>query len=410
MPTTRAITLAALAMLAAAPTLAQDQTMIFDAPLEACRQAPPPGTAWTLAGARPFIEGQAGAGPEYVLVHVVQYNPERPAVREQAWYVYHPSWPDAPGRWQRLLDPAVGDHFSGARVFGTDRAKLLYVHRGVPTLRGAPAAGLAERAGDREVEDQAGRRLIPLSPGPVWIDESFRPLSLLAYKIEVTAKRAQPVQNLADVLSIAGAQAGPGEAGLKLQDRAVPTDLCGTLHFPIRHQPSDVKLSASVEKGGQAVPLGSRTFDNERRYFWDVSFALPLRSREDLSIDTDAATVTARKVEKTDLFAVFNLSPVPFDTKRAQAQMVPRLLYGIPITGKPLQHHLVAVALGLNRVQAFVGFRFDRRQAITIGQEAGVPTATLGGSPAGNKWDRTVVYGINLPVSTVRQLLGGNGQ
>jgi hypothetical protein len=100
---------------------------------------------------------------------------------------------------------------------------------------------------------------------------------------------------------------------------------------------------------------------------------------------------------------------VPFDTKRAQAQLVPRLLYGMPITGKPLQHHLVALAVGLNRVQAFAGFRFDRRQAISLGQEAGVPTATLGGSSVGDKWDRTVVYGINLPVSTVRQLLGGSG-
>jgi len=346
-----------------------------------------------------------------VIVHVVEYNEDRPVIRSQAWYLYNGAWPDQPAAWQRLADPDIARHFARARIFGADRARVLYVYRNVQAMPEGDVVAAASRAAaanktsadellKNSLFDNSGRELVRLNRD-LRVTTDFRILASLTYKVEVTGKQPHPLQNLLGALGVAQA----GVAMTKLDRDAAPHDLCGSFAFPIARQPSDVKVTASGEKGGSPVLIGDKTYDNERRYPWDVSFALPLRSRQDLSVSADGS-VSAKKVEKTDLFAVLNLSAVPFDTKRAQLNLVPRLLYGVPVTGKPLQHHLLALAVGLNRVQAFVGYRWDRREVVSTGTEGGVSTVTQAPAPAGTKWDRTLVWGLNLPVSTVKNTLG----
>jgi hypothetical protein len=109
--------------------------------------------------------------------------------------------------------------------------------------------------------------------------------------------------------------------------------------------------------------------------------------------------VAAKKVEKGDLFAVINLG-LPRDTKKIQWQLVPTFVYGITITGKPLDHHLVGFTIGLNYVQLLGGVRFDRRKEIGTTVENGTPVG-VESAPAGDKWDHKWVWGINIPVRTV---------
>ena len=130
---------------------------------------------------------------------------------------------------------------------------------------------------------------------------------------------------------------------------------------------------------------------------------LPLDLRRDLSIDVDGGQVAAKSVEKADLFAVVNLG-LPRDTKKIQWQLIPNFVYGIPITGKPLKHHLVGFTIGLNYVQLLGGVRFDRRQVIATVVENGTPVG-VEATPPGEKWAHEWVWGINLPVQTVVKAL-----
>ena len=76
----------------------------------------------------------------------------------------------------------------------------------------------------------------------------------------------------------------------------------------------------------------------------------------------------------------------------------------MPITGKPLQHHLVGASIGLNYVQVFGGARFDRREQVVSSVEGNTPTGSLV-TPSGDRWTKSWVWGLNIPVQSVVNLL-----
>jgi hypothetical protein len=219
--------------------------------------------------------------------------------------------------------------------------------------------------------------------------------------VSVTGKTPAPVENFKNAARLA--VAGQSEPQARVYVKVEPTVVCAGGHMTVKHVPSDLVVTALTHDAkDQEVQRSRQTFDNEGKYWWDVSVALPLQSRRDLTIDVDAGQIAAKQVDKTDLFAVVNVG-LPRDTKRLQWQLVPGFAYGLPLTGKPLQHHLVGLTVGLNFVQLLGGIRFDRRLQVA----AAVQNGTLVGvesSPAGGKWERQWVWGINVPVKTVVDL------
>ena len=249
------------------------------------------------------------------------------------------------------------------------------------------------------VDNANGATLSGLSP-TLATTGAYDSLSKLFYRIDVTKKLPAPVQNLKELAQVAfgGQAATPSRLGVKVE----PSSVCAGRPISVDHLPSDLLVKSLIAAASDDKPPTERTkqlFDNEGRYWWDVSFALPLDFRTDVTIDVDAGQVAAKKVEKGDLFAVINLG-MPRDTKRIQWQLVPTFVYGMPITGKPLDHHLVGFTIGLNYVQLLGGVRFDRRQEVGTTVENGTPVG-VESSPAGGKWDHQWIWGINIPVHTV---------
>jgi hypothetical protein len=164
--------------------------------------------------------------------------------------------------------------------------------------------------------------------------------------------------------------------------------------------------TGTAVSGSSSKQIGKNTFDNEKKYRYDFSFALPLKSYQDLTVSSTDLTVTAKNVNKQNLFAVVNLSPFAYDTKKASFQLLPVFLYGMPITGKPLNHHLIAAAIGLNRVQFFAGILVNHNQ---VAPGNSVPGSTNSSStsagPIRDYWSAKLSYGINFPVSTITSLL-----
>jgi hypothetical protein len=95
---------------------------------------------------------------------------------------------------------------------------------------------------------------------------------------------------------------------------------------------------------------------------------------------------------------------MPRDTKKIQWQLIPSVVYGIPVTGKPLKHHLVGFTIGLNYVQLMGGLRFDRRQEVTTTVENATPVG-VEQTPPGEKWEHKWVMGINIPVARAAGLI-----
>lgn len=251
------------------------------------------------------------------------------------------------------------------------------------------------------VDQDTGESLVGLSP-TLATSATFGSLNTLFYKIVVTKKTPANLDNLQSALKFAFA----GQAGQqsRLYVRVEKGAVCAGENMAIKHVPSNMDVFAfNKNDKKEDVQRSKQQFDNEGRYWWDVSFALPLKSREDLTIDVDAGQVAAKKVEKTDLFAMINLG-WPRDTKKLQWQLIPSFVYGMPITGQPLKHHLVGLSLGLNYVQVIVGRRFDQITEVSTTEQGGTPVGVESPPAQGEKWKQDWVWAINIPVGTVVKL------
>jgi hypothetical protein len=418
----------AILLMAASPAVAQDQTVVIADELRAC--AVPSSvtndvdlTQDDAVALIQFLFSGVVNPDTYYMIHVVEYVPNRLVVAQQKWYVYHQRWHQGITAFDRWTDTRIDSHFTETRIFGSPQLAMVYLHRNVDAVAkdaaglvpgGLPSDSIIGPArnvlidkglnrlptGAEELFDTSTQTAAVRLTPQLLTSQTFSALATLEYKIAITKKVPAPQQNLNAVLKMAG-QSGAGQFA---SVATTPQPLCAGRAFTTSYLPSDMEVTGTSGTGQQQKAIGKQTFDNERKYWYDVSFALPLKSHNQLAL-TESAQLTAKKVQKTDLFAVLNLS-LPFDTKKPQAQLFPVLLYGIPITGKPLQHHLVAVAIGLNRVQAFAGVRIDRTVAVSVEASGNVTTGVESPAPS-KKWGTTFTWGINIPVSTVATILKG---
>src|SRR5262249_26216388 len=174
-------------------------------------------------------------------------------------------------------------------------------------------------------------------------------------------------------------------------------------YLSVSHLPSNIAVTAKtsrLESSGSSkdIELGKNTFDDEKKYWYDFSLALPVSSYNEVKYDQASNQITAKTIDKKYVYAFFNAG-VPRDTKALQYQIVPTFLYGIPITGQPLKHHIFAGSVGLNWANFFVGVRLDQKPFYADFSKP------LLGDNVSKKWRTHLAYGINFPASTVINLL-----
>lgn len=342
----------------------------------------------------------------YYILHLVRYKDNELAVEHQNWYVYYSDWDQKHNFLYQLSDFRLAKHFEETRIFGSNKVALVYVHFNVPGATKNQISAAAQDKGfnnnDQDkivkgifegeppsnvpVQTKNGHGLIKLTE-KLAIDERFLPIS---YRVNITKKLPDVQQSL------------KGIAGLVVQSGAVKVVTVENKFFTlglgkvmdIKHQPSDMKTTALVGAGQEQKEISTQTYDNEKRYWYNFSFALPLKSFKDVTFDFQNQLVTPKKVEKQNLFAMVNVSPFKFDTKKPWAQAVPVFIYGVPITGKPLDQHLLGIALGFNYVQPYIGVHYNRTKVPRV---AGA-TQT---DDLKDRWVGKLSYGINIPVSYV---------
>ena len=114
-------------------------------------------------------------------------------------------------------------------------------------------------------------------------------------------KTPYPVDNFKNALKFALA----GQAGeqtpiyVHLESGAV----CAGEDMRIKHIPSDMAISALNKNAkDEEVQRSKQQFDNEGRYWWDVSFALPLKSRA-ISPSTSTAVRSPPRRSKRRIYS-----------------------------------------------------------------------------------------------------------
>jgi hypothetical protein len=225
-------------------------------------------------------------------------------------------------------------------------------------------------------------------------------LSSLSYRVEITKKTPAPMQNLQDIAGLAFA----GHAAVaRVPVPTAPQVLAAGEFVAVSHLPSNIAVTAKTTKtevsgSSKEFEIGKNTFDNEKKYWYDFSLGLPVSNYNEFKYDQAGNQITARTIDKKNVFAFFNAG-VKRDTKALQYQIVPTFLYGIPITGQPLKHHIFAGSVGLNWANFFVGVRLDHKPFYTDF------TKPLTGENVTNRWRTHLAYGINFPVGTIVGIL-----
>jgi hypothetical protein len=249
-------------------------------------------------------------------------------------------------------------------------------------------------AGPTSLVSSKGKPLV--SWNGYFVESGMNSLTSLSYGVNVKSKTPAPLQNLQQIISLA--LASESAALSKVPFTLTDTAFAAGEIFDTTLTPSDVAVTTAYTSGGKDTQIGTQTYDDEGRYWYDFSLAIPVTTFKNLSYDSTGNMITAHTIQKTNLFAVVDVG-LPRDTKQTNLLVIPTLMYGIPITSQPLQHHLFAASMGIKYVTFFVGVRLDEKNFY---HDFSQP---LVGSNVFQVWRTHLTYGINFSVATVVKAL-----
>lgn len=369
----------------------------------------------------------------YCMIHILAWKDDQTTVQAEHWYVYHP------GKWSKT-------DFSRLRIFGSGNVAMLYVHlnaRGQPslaaltedlsrntpedlarklmaresrqkpmtvaevttrvdTLKTRTASDLAAELGKLILDDlktgtgtytgQTGQGVTLLGDGLV---EKRYPG--IAYKVEVTKKLPAPIQSLNALIGFL--QGGKVELAAPVKR----VDLWGGRAMTIDYIPSDITAHALVKIDPTKDPteVSSATYDDEGRYWWDVSVGVPVSKIKELDYNADDGTVRPKTIDKQNLLAFVNLFIKPKDLKDTKSGLFPRGLIGLAIGRRPLDRIFFGGGIGINKAQFFAGLMLNKVQSPMTLASGGKATPSQLRSDLRGHYDKKFLVGLNLPVRQV---------
>lgn len=249
---------------------------------------------------------------------------------------------------------------SGRRILGAREMAFVFVHVNVPRAGKTTLAELQDKYADLEL------------------------------RAIVKSKLPANVEHLIALLKITGAQV-----------RAAQT--AGLLGFGTVsdvHVPSDI--TAFAVRSAPLLPVGHAvTFDNEGKYFWDVTVGVPVNKMSLLEYSDANGAFAPKVVNKQSVYGMVNLYPWPVDIKSGTARwLMPRAVIGLGLTGRPGDNFLLGGAWGLPQLQFFVGSGFATHRELKAGSDP------ANGSNYTQKYSSRLTYGINIPVLSALKKVG----
>lgn len=237
----------------------------------------------------------------------------------------------------------------------------------------------------------------------------------IKYKLAVSQQVPTPIQNAMQLAAAISGGNGPREA----LAAPPPKNIWGARLMLVRYAASDMLVHVNAISPSNSFQIKeqnkdyAKKYDNEGRYWWDVSVGLPANSIKELTYNVDTtgqnSVVSVKKVERQNAYGFLNLFPRPVDLEANSFLTKPHLVLGVPISGKPLDRPIVAVGTGIYRdlfkINFFAGVAFNKvREPRTL--QVGDP-ATEGQLETDIRTRRQAkfVFGINFPVRQFLQAI-----
>jgi hypothetical protein len=230
----------------------------------------------------------------------------------------------------------------------------------------------------------------------------------ITYNVKATKKipaNILDVQRLAEFILKRAEFAEPPQTGLWGGDiLKVPT-------------PSNIKATAKVEikdkdgkKTQDEVAFNSEVYDDEGRYYWDVSLGMPVQGVKELQYKADDGVVRPRELKRENAYGFLNIFPTKVDVKGDDFLRWPHLVMGVPISGKPLDRPVIALGAGIGKKKFFV---FDAFAGVVFNRVREPSTLSAGDAATENELQsdlrsrrvRKFIFGVNFPVSIFTGLL-----
>lgn len=311
---------------------------------------------------------KAAAKDFYCIIHVVRWSESNPnpndktqniqTVKAQNWYLYHDG---------KRTQWSQEDFTTTKQLLEARKVWLLYIHLKTDT------------------------------------QGSAQPVYVPRYEFDITKKTPANLSNLIALLQLA--------IGLRPTEAPTPTlkSFWGMRSVDVNYVPSSIIVTAKTEKRGSAEApqaLGDPpTFDDEARYYWDVSVAVPAKKISELKFDASSNTVTAQKVDKEKLFALINVYLPPTDLRNPTNHYIPHFVGGVAIDSRPLHKILLGVGWGFKFAQLYTAallVKQDRPNTLKTGDTA---TSNQLSADLSGRYKTQFSIGINLPVRGVLDTL-----
>ncbi len=165
--------------------------------------------------------------------------------------------------------------------------------------------------------------------------------------------------------------------------------------------PSDVTVFGVELKGNPTLVGQSQKYDNEGKYWWDASVAVPVNKLSLLDYSSTSGVYTPTTINKQSLYAVINIYPDLVDLKYGDKRwLMPRAVAGIGVTGRPGENFMVGGAWGIKQLQFFVGSAFANHNVAPTG------SATATAANITQRYSSHLTFGINVPVLDAIKKLG----
>jgi hypothetical protein len=266
---------------------------------------------------------------------------------------------------------------------------------------------------------------------PSWLPQAIQ--SKLKYQWDVTKTVPQPVQNLQTALSQGASASATGASGLEtLTLTLTAADIShvyiyGAQARTVSLVPSSVKVTGTLTppaappnqtqgNPGALVPapgtaqkssdasssttaLGSTTYVNEGRYWWNVSVAAPLKSVKTLTYNT--GSLSPQSLDNKAGYAAFDVYFHKVDVTNTSLRLTPAFFGGPSFTGKFLDRWMVGVSIGAWYVEPFWGYTFLAAN-LPVNPNDTTNKATY------KQWTHAPVWGINIPIRSFYKLATNN--
>jgi hypothetical protein len=258
------------------------------------------------------------------------------------------------------------------------------------------------RTSGMRITGPGGKPLVALSGPPsdtvYYVPDGFLPIT---YKIDILKKNPVWQDDLKTIASRFSLQSGFTSIDIPLLETSALVNV--SIDKEINYPTSDIVLTGI--RGGaddasmEGKIIATKRYDNERKYWFDLSFVVPFKSIEELKFNSDDKLVQTAPVEKNRIYAAVAFFPLGSVNTKADnlLRFAPSIIYGMALDKKPWDHHLVGAAVGLKWVQPFIGLAANRNT---------YPAAD--GTIDHYSWGWRLTYGIQIPTRGIVSAIKGN--